>query len=208
MADKHISLPKPFSSGNASDWLKRFEICSTANSWSDEMKAKKLPTLLEGEALAVWLEMTAEDQANYTTVRETLINKMSPEAFVSLDEFHQRKLHPGESVTLYAHELKKLLGQAMPELEVDVRNQLVLHQFMVGLPCEVARQLRATGDTKVLSTTVDRARLLLTLDDHKHVAAVTEGPDKDTVVSELKSQVDTLTEQVAVLTTRFPSSRQ
>ena len=148
MTDKHISLPKPFSSGNASDWLKRFEICSASNSWSDEMKAKKLPTLLEGEALAIWLEMTAETQADYTAARDMLITKMNPEAFISLDEFHQRKLHPGESVTLYVHELKKLLERAMPKLAGDVCNQLVLHQFLAGLPHEVARQLRATGEPK------------------------------------------------------------
>ena len=141
MADKHISLPKPFSSGSASDWPKTFVICSTANSWSDEMKAKKLPTLLEGEALAVWLEMEPDHQAKYIAACDTLIKKTSPEAFVSLDEFHKRKLHPGESVTLYAHKLKKLLEQSMPEMEVAVRNQLVLHKFMLGMPHEVARQL-------------------------------------------------------------------
>ena len=32
------------------------------NGWSDDLKAKKLPTLPEGEALGVWLEFTIMQQ--------------------------------------------------------------------------------------------------------------------------------------------------
>ena len=54
----HVSLPKPFASGNIHDWFVRFDICSGTNRWDDETKAVKLPTLLEGEALAEWLELS------------------------------------------------------------------------------------------------------------------------------------------------------
>ena len=50
---KHISLPAPFSNGDPVEWFRRFEICCRANDWGAEMKAKKLPTLLEEEAIAV-----------------------------------------------------------------------------------------------------------------------------------------------------------
>ena len=78
---------------------------------------------------------------------------------MSLDELHQRKLHPGESATLYVHHLKKLLERAMPTVDNAVRDQLVLHQFVAGLPQEMACQLRATGDTSELNATVEKARL-------------------------------------------------
>jgi len=61
MAESHVSFPKPFASGNEKDWLQRFAICARANGWDAAKQAKKLPTLLEGEALAVWLELTAEE---------------------------------------------------------------------------------------------------------------------------------------------------
>jgi len=60
MAERHISLPSPFSSGDVKDWFQRFEICLQANGWEAAVKAKKLPMLLEGEALTVWLELTNE----------------------------------------------------------------------------------------------------------------------------------------------------
>jgi len=60
MAERHISIPKPFSTGNVTKWFQWFEICPTANSWEDGVKAVKLPMLLEGEALADWLELSDE----------------------------------------------------------------------------------------------------------------------------------------------------
>ena len=70
---KHISLPRQFSEGEPTEWFQRYEICSDANDWDDETKAKKLPTLLEGEALAIWLELTTEEKRNYATSKAKII---------------------------------------------------------------------------------------------------------------------------------------
>ena len=74
----------------------------------------------------------------------------------SLDEFHLRKMHPGEAIFLLLHDLKQLLGQAMPKLEVNAQEQLLLHQFLAGLPESVSSQLQATGETKSLEDVVER----------------------------------------------------
>ena len=196
MAEKHISIPKPFSSGDIGEWFQRFEICCKANSWDDAKKALKLPTLLEGEGLAVWLELSEEDQADYKVTKGKMVAKMAPMGFVSLDDFHKRSLHPGEALSVYLHALKKLLSQAMPNLEEGVRNQLLLHQLLSGLPASVSRQLRATGETTDLDKVMERARLLMTMEEQKHTAAVAE---KETEVQHLRDQVTALTEQVAAL---------
>ena len=47
-------------SGDVNEWFKRFEICCKANGWTNATSALKLPTLLEGEALAIWLELSEE----------------------------------------------------------------------------------------------------------------------------------------------------
>ena len=118
--------------------------------------------------------------------------------FVSLEAFHSRKLRPGEALSVFVHELKKLLDQAMPGLDATARDQLLLHQFLGGIPSTVSRQLRATGETKMLATTVKRARLLSTLDETgtNQSAAVTPAAGEFEV---LEDQVAALTEQVAVL---------
>ena len=82
----------------------------------------------------------------------------------------------------------------MPELDVPAREQLLLHQFLAGIPDSVSRQLRATGEIKTLDSAVTRSRLLMTIDEHRQAAAVTEGP---TEVQLLREQVALLAEQVS-----------
>ena len=156
MVDRHVSLPKPFASGDVHEWFQRFEICCKANGWNDATKVLKLPTLLEGEALAVWLELSEEQQGNYATAKEELSSTMMPMAFVSLDEFHRRKLRPGEALSVFVHDVKKLLEQAMPGLDKPARDQLLLHQFLSGLPA-LSRK----------PTIGLRHRTSQTLDDHR-----------------------------------------
>ena len=194
----HVSVPKPFASGDAEEWFKRYEICCTANGWDDQMKARKLPTVLEGEALAVWLELQETQQENYAAAKKEISKALMPMEFVSLDQFHKRKLQPGEPLSVFVHEIKKLLRQAIPELEETTRNQLLLHQFMAGLPDSVSRQLRASGTITKLDEAVSRARLLMTVDESScNVATVAK--DDCTEMKALREQVDLLTEQVSTL---------
>ena len=104
-----------------------------SNDWGNYLKAKKLPTLLEGEPLAIWLKLSEEQQANYETAKAKIIKAMAPVRFVSLDDFCARKLRPNEALPVFFHELRQLLKQAMPEASEDTRKQLILHQFVSGL---------------------------------------------------------------------------
>ena len=199
MASKHVSIPKSFTDGDAQEWFQRFEICAAANEWTAATKLLKLPTLLEGEALAVWLELSTESTADYATAKKSLISKMAPTEFVSLEEFHSRKLRPGEAIALYLHDLKRLLKQAMPELAAAAAKPLLLHQFLAGLPGPISRQLRAVGVADDLDAVVERAKLLMAVNEQEiSTAAVST---RATEFDELRSQMQQLTEQVAALTT-------
>ncbi|KAL5515095.1 hypothetical protein EMCRGX_G000217 [Ephydatia muelleri] len=180
------------------NWLTRFDICSDANCWDEKVRAVQLPTLLEGEALATWLDLSDDERKNYGIVKEKLTAAMVSTSFTTLEQFHQRKLVPGEALSLFLHELKQLLDQAMPKLEARAREQLLLHQFVAGLPNAVSRQLRATGDAKELTSTLERAKLLMSLEEEQPVASVSQS-QRDCIVAELQGQVLALTEQVAAL---------
>ena len=205
MANRHISLPKVFAEGDAKEWFQQFEICCTANEWSLETKALKLPTLLEGEALAVWLELDEADKKDYAVAKRKMLAKMAPVGFVSLTEFHARTLRPGEALSVFMHELKKLLGQAMVDLDATTRDKLLMHQLLSGLPPAISRQLRATGDVDNLEKMVERAKLLMTIDSEQQeqAAAVESG----STLESLRQQITGLSEQVAALTTR-PAAKQ
>ena len=199
-AGRHVSLPSTFATGDAVQWFRRFEICSKANDWNEATQALKMPTLLEGEALAIWMELEEDDQKDYKRAKEKIIGKMMPMAFTTLDDFHRRQLRPGEPLPLFVHGLKTLLKRAMPDIDAIARSQLVLHQFLVGLPVKVSRQLRASGETNDLDKTIERARLLMAIDDQEQddatAAAVSAQRDE---VEKLKEKIAELTQQVSAV---------
>ena len=67
------------------------------------------------------MDLSAEEKDNHETVKKTLTSKLTPAS---------------------------LLLQAMPDLDTTTRDQLLLHQFVAGLPQAVSPQLRATGEAK------------------------------------------------------------
>ena len=48
---------------------------------------------------------------------------------------------------MYLYQLRKLLGQAMANMDDIVRETLLLHKFVVGLPIPISRHIRAAGET-------------------------------------------------------------
>ena len=189
MASKHISLPSTFAAGDPTEWFKRFKICCRANEWSDAVKALKLPTLLEGEALAVWMELYEAVKEDYTSAKTQMISRMAPVRFVSLEDFKGRRLLPGEPLSVFLHVLKQLLEQVMPEADAATRKQLLIHQFLTGLPTHMSRQLWAAGEIDDLNKVLGRAKTI------------------PAEVGALKEQISALTEQVAALVARCTATR-
>ena len=99
------------------EWFQRFELCSKANGWTEEIKTAKLPTLLEGDALATWLELDEEERKDYEKVKEKMVEILMPTGFATLDQLHQWKLMPGESLSVLIHDMKKMLEHAMPKID-------------------------------------------------------------------------------------------
>jgi len=118
--------------GNAIKWFKHFELCCKVNNWDAAMQAIKLPMLLEGEALAIWLELSDDEQKLYDTAKNAIIDGVMPMAFTSLEESHQCKLHLGEALSVYVHNLKVLIEWAMLGIDATSHGQLLLHQFLAG----------------------------------------------------------------------------
>ena len=114
--------------------------------WDSEKKVKKLPTLLEGNDLLAWIELTEDEKKDFDVAKARLIKKLSPLEFVTLEQFQKHTIFPGKSVQLYLHELKWLLQQAMSELSEDASRQLLIPQFLINLlPTPVSHQLQVVG---------------------------------------------------------------
>ena len=87
----------------------------------------------------------------------------------------------------------------MPDVTADVRSQLLLHQLLVGLLTAVSKQLRANGDVNDVKKTIERARLLLSLEEERPTSVATVSTALSEVELKLRKQVDELAEQVAAL---------
>lgn len=167
MVDKHVALPGSFSGGRGFDeWIQKFEICATANDWDGAKQAKKIPTLLEGEALMTYLELSDDDKKDYSKIKRALSDEFVPDAtrFQAMKEFERRKQIPGETPHAYLFNLKRLLGRALPDLDGVAKEALLLHHFIDGLPKHIGQQIRAIPEIKTAQDALVRARLLYVSD--------------------------------------------
>ena len=67
-----MSVPRPFASGDVYEWLQKLKSSAKQMGWTHGTKALKLPTLVEGEAHVVWLELTESEQADHEVAKKTL----------------------------------------------------------------------------------------------------------------------------------------
>jgi len=118
-----------------------------------------------------------------------------------MDDFHRCRLLPGESLSVFVHELKRSLDHGIPAADDTTRKQLLIHQFLIGIPVEVSKQLRAVGDINDLDKLIQRAKLIMTLDCGENSTAVGLKHQTDAVEA-LQHKINALTEQVAALTTQ------
>ena len=63
--------------------------------------------ILEEEALAVWLELTTEQQNDYSVAKKEIQSAVMPMGFILLDVSHRRKLCPGEAISAFIHETSR-----------------------------------------------------------------------------------------------------
>ena len=75
-------------------------------------------------------------------------------------------------------------------IEGSARDKMVLHQFLAGLPRNISRQLCAAGQTEDLQKTIEKAPLLIGI-QNEPVASITEKDTSSTdpAVAGLKEQV-------------------
>ena len=85
------------------------------------------------------VRVAADEQKDFEVTKRKIIGRMGSIQFVSLDDFHRRRLQPGESLLVFVHDLKRLLGQAMRDVQGTTRDQLLRHQFLAGLPTQVSK---------------------------------------------------------------------
>ena len=101
---------KPFNGeGDVVVWLKKAELVAKLTKVTDE--ACFIPLYLEGGALSVYMEMSDKDQQDAAKIKNELKKVFSDSMFVAYSKLTSCRWS-GESVDVYANELRRLAGLA------------------------------------------------------------------------------------------------
>lgn len=159
---------RPFTGeGELVAWLKKVKLVAKLQKISD--LASFMPLYLEGNALAIYLEMEEEDQANAAKIEARLTEAFSDGPFVAYRKLVNMRW-TGEQVDVYANEVRRLAGLA--GFTGASLEKLVKLTFVNGFPDSISTELQQVEKIESLSVSeiLTRARILCANKDSKVVA--------------------------------------
>lgn len=171
-AKVNTDMIKPFSGeGDVVAWIKKVNLVAKLQKITNT--ACFIPLFLEGDALALYLQMEDSDQVVAKAIEEKLVGAFSDSAFVAYCKMVQKRWN-GESVDVYSNELMRLAGVA--GFSGDNLQQIVKLGFVTGLPENISAELQQVQDVLNLpmSNLIDRARILTNNVSRNFSAAVSD----------------------------------
>ena len=148
---------RPFSGeGDVVAWLKKIQLVAKLQRITD--LASFLPLYLEGEALALYLEMDSTDQLDIEEIKKRLKVAFSDDMFTAYAKLVMFRWS-GEKVDVYANEISSLAGLA--GFEEDGLENVVRLTFINGLPDSMSASMKQLANVKSMpnSELIERARV-------------------------------------------------
>ena len=149
---------KPFNGeGDFVSWLQKVKLVAKLSKVTELHNF--IPLYLEGDALAVYMGMSEKNQEDAAKIEERLTEAFTDGPFVAWGKLSSYKWS-GESVDIYANELRRLAGLAgfeSPGLETVVKLA-----FIGGFPNSISVELQqiAGVQSMLMSKLLPRARIL------------------------------------------------
>ncbi|CAB3996555.1 Transposon Ty3-G Gag-Pol poly [Paramuricea clavata] len=204
-----LSVPETFSDGDFGLWLRKFELCSTANGWKEDEMLKRLPTLLSGKAFVVFERLGDDKKEDFKVLIAAIKEAFGGDEtskHIAMMEFRRRARKPGEDIQVFAYRLETLLSRAIPNIGNDEKDTLLKQQFIEGSSPALKRKLLHRPSLKYEETVKIAQQLDLTPElsspnaDHDvnltRVQRENVSSSESTVVRQLKESVEVLTEKV------------
>ena len=131
-------------SGDVAVWMRQVKLASELLNVEDA--AKIIPLFLEGDAFAIYEDLSEADKKDKTKIEEALVRAFGLDPFRAYEQFSRRTLQSGECVDAYLMDLKRLAGLA--KIKSDA---LIRVAFTVGLPKRVSTLLRAYSNVNEMT---------------------------------------------------------
>lgn len=144
--------------GDLIAWLAKAKLVAKLAKISD--LASFLPLYLEGDALAVYLEMCDADQTSFTKIEQKLKEVFTDSPFVAYYKLVNVKW-AGEPVDVYATEIRRLVG--LSGLKDEGAETVIKLAFVNGFPESIRGELQQVDGIENLKVTdiLSRARILV-----------------------------------------------
>ena len=163
-------MVKPYTGeGDLVSWLKKAQLVAKLAGITD--LASFLPLYLEGDALAVYLEMSETDQLDAKEIETRLKEAFTDGPFIAYDKLSKYKWD-GEPVDVYCTEIRRLVGLA--GLDGEGAKKLVKLAFVNGMPESVRLDLMQVDEIEdmEMSEVLVKARVLVSVRSESSVGAV------------------------------------
>lgn len=156
--------------GDVVAWLKKVKLVAKLRKIDDE--ASFIPLYLEGDALALYLEMSDADQLDAGKIEARLKEAFTEGAFAAYGRLGRVKW-VGEKVDVYANEIRRLAG--LSGFVGEGLDKIIKLAFVNGFPDQISMGLQQVSnvETMPMSDLVARARVLASKRVHDVTAAVT-----------------------------------
>ena len=164
--------------GDVAAWIEQVRIAKRIMQLADADLADLASLVLKGKAFAVYQEMPPGKRADFEEIAEALMTAFAEDKLSAHAAASERKYVEGEGVDAYLNELKRL-GRIAKASEDTIQCW-----FILGLPTEVAEQLRATPKVHSLpqETVLEMARAMVHLVESKKKASAALVAAKEVVV--------------------------
>ena len=149
---------KPFNGeGDMTAWLQKVKLVAKLSKVTE--LESFIPLYLEDGALAVYLEMSVAEQSDAEKIEQRLVEVFTDGPFVAYNKLISCRWS-GESVDIYANELRRLAGLA--GFQGAGLDSVVKLQFVTGFPDSISMELQQVTGVKAMamSSLLPRARVL------------------------------------------------
>lgn len=181
---------RPFTGdGDIFAWLKKVKLVAKLQKITDV--ASFLPLFLEGDALALYLELDESEQATLEKIEEKLKFAFTDSKFTAYNKLVAKKWN-GEQVDVFSNEIRRL-GELAGFNSTGLDN-IVKLTFINGFPESISVNLQQVTDimTLKMSDIIARARILTANVGTNYIAVVKherydQGPRNETVAGKSSS---------------------
>ncbi|CAC5361832.1 unnamed protein product [Mytilus coruscus] len=120
------------------DYICHFEQVALWSRWSEDEMAAQLTICLRGNAQRALSELSREELFNFNRLKRSLTQRFCPPeretAYRCEFRNRSRRRKGEESVADYGYTLKRLVTHAFPSIPVNIRESLIIEQYISGLP--------------------------------------------------------------------------